>query len=179
MALEILRNVGSSMNPDKKVRRLQGLLYTSGVGTILFSIWSGIRGIESLFEIWKELPKEYGIELNSTVMNTILCLFIFLILMCSIFLYVYIGKTAMAVSCGEKKGNLYLVLSVLFNINSWALYVPQFVNGEVFEAKTMIYLMINLSSNTDTEGQAHTKFRFQLLPECTEGQAHAKFDKED
>ena len=106
------------MNPDKKVRRLQGLLYTSGVGTILFSIWSGIRGIESLFEIWNELSKEYGTELTSTVIKIILCLFIFLILMCITFLYVYIGKTAMAVSCGEKKGNLYIVLSVLFNIIS-------------------------------------------------------------
>ena len=135
------------MNPDKKVRRLQGLLYTSGVGTILFSIWSGIRGIESLFEVWNKLSREYGTELGNTVIKIILCLFIFLILMCVTFLYVYIGKTAMAVSCGEKKGNLYIVLSVLFNIISWSLYIPQFVNGDVFEAKTMIYLIIDLTSN--------------------------------
>ena len=130
------------MNPDKKVRRLQGLLYTSGAGTILFSIWSGIRGIESLFEISNELFHEYGTELVGTVISIILCLFIFLILICTTFMYVYIGKTAMAVSCGEKKGNLYLVLSVLLNLISWSLYIPQFVNGEVFETKTMIYLMI-------------------------------------
>lgn len=47
------------MNPDKKVRRVQSLLYTSGLGTVLFSIWSGIRGLESLFEIWKELAQEH------------------------------------------------------------------------------------------------------------------------
>ena len=135
------------MNPDKKVRRLQGLLYTSGVGIILFSIWSGIRGIESLFEIWNELSQEYGTELTSIVIKIILCLFIFLILMCITFLYVYIGKTAMAVSCGEKKGNLYIVLSVLFNIISWSLYIPLFVNREVFEIKTMIYIIIDLTSN--------------------------------
>ena len=63
------------------------------------------------------------------------------------FMHVYIGKTAMAVSCGEKKGNLYIVLSVLFNIISWSLYIPQFVNGEAFEVKTMIYLIIDLTSN--------------------------------
>ena len=39
------------MNPDKRVRRVQSLLYTNGVGVILFSIWTGLRGIESLFEI--------------------------------------------------------------------------------------------------------------------------------
>ena len=75
------RAVRSSMNPDKKVRRLQGLLYTSGVGTILISIWSGIRGIESLFEICNELSQEYGTEPGNTVISIILCLFIFLILM--------------------------------------------------------------------------------------------------
>ena len=100
-----------------------------------------------MFELWNELSQEYGIELIGTVTKIVLCLLILLILMCVTFLYVYIGKTAMAVSCGEKKGNLYIALSVLFNIISWSLYIPQFVNGEAFEAKTMIYLIIDLTSN--------------------------------
>lgn len=135
------------MNPDKKVRRMQSLLYTSGVGTILFSIWSGIRGLESLFEIWKELAQEHGTEPGNTALRIILCLFIFVILMFITFLYVYIGKTAMDVGYGKKKGNLYIVLSVLFILLSWFLYISQFANREIFEVKTLIYLVIDLTSN--------------------------------
>ena len=136
-----------SMNPDKKVRRVQGLLYTSGVGIILFSIWTGLRGIESLFEIWNELSRESGPEPENTVINIILCLFIFATLMFFTFLYVYIGKTAIDVSYGKKKGNMYIVLSVLLNLISWSLYISQFAHGELFEVKTLIYIIIDLTSN--------------------------------
>lgn len=133
------------MNPDKKVRRVQSLLYTSGLGTVLFSIWSGIRGLESLFEIWKELAQEHD-EID-IVVNVLLCLFIFVLLMVVTFLYVYIGKTAMEVSIGKKKGNLYLILAVLFSLISWFSYIPYFTNGEQLEVKTLIYLVIDITSN--------------------------------
>ena len=74
------------MNPDKKVRRVQSLLYTSGVGVILFSIWTGLRGIEGLFEVWSELRREYGAEMDNTVITIILCLFILAVMMFFIFL---------------------------------------------------------------------------------------------
>lgn len=135
------------MNPDKKVRRVQGLLYTSGVGIILFSIWTGLRGIESLFEIWNELSRESGTEPENMAINIILCLFIFAILMFFTFLYVYIGKTAIDVSYGKKKGNMYIVLSVLLNLISWSLYISQFAHGELFEVKTLVYIIIDLTSN--------------------------------
>lgn len=135
------------MNPDKKVRRVQGLLYTSGVGIILFSIWTGLRGIESLFEIWNELSRESGPEPENTAINIIICLLIFAILMFFTFLYVYIGKTAIDVSYGKKKGNMYIVLSVLLSLISWSLYISQFVHGEMFEVKTLVYIIIDLTSN--------------------------------
>ena len=100
-----------------------------------------------MFEVWSELRREYGTEMENAVISMILCLFILAIMMFFTFLYIYIGKTAIDVSCGKKKGNLYLVLSVLLNIISWSLYIPQFVNGEAFEVKTMIYLIIDLTSN--------------------------------
>lgn len=135
------------MNPDKKVRRVQGLLYTSGEGVILFSIWTGLRGIGSLFKIWNELCQDYGTGLENTAIRIILCLFIFVLLMFVTFLYVYIGKTAIDVSCGKKKGNMYIVLSVLLNIISWSLYIPQFAHGELFKVDTMVYTIIDLTSN--------------------------------
>ena len=135
------------MNPDKKVRRVQSLLYTSGVGVILFSIWTGLRGIEGLFEVWSELRRESGTEMENAVISMILCLFILAIMMFFTFLYIYIGKTAIDVSCGKKKGNLYLVLSVLLNIISWSLYISQCTHGEMFEVKTLVYIMIDITSN--------------------------------
>ena len=135
------------MNPDKRVRRVQSLLYTNGVGVILFSIWTGLRGIESLFEVWNELRREYSTELESTVVSIVLYLFIWAVLMFFTFLYVYIGKTAIDISCGKKKSNLYIVLSVLLNILSWSLYISQFTHGEMFEVKTLVYIMIDITSN--------------------------------
>ena len=135
------------MNPDKKVRRVQSLLYTSGVGVILFSIWTGLRGIESLFEISNELFREYGTGLENTVIYIILCLFIFALLMYLTFMHVYIGKTAIDVSYGKKKGNMYIVLSVLSSIVSWLSYISQFAHGELFEVKTIVYIIIDLTSN--------------------------------
>lgn len=134
------------MNPDKKVRRVQSLLYTSGVGIILFSIWSALRGIEGLFEVWNTLSREYGTGSNSVV-RIALCLFVFLILMLVTFLYVYIGKTAMDVSLGKKKSHCYIFLSALLTIVSWSLYISQFTKGELFEIKTIIYILIDLTSN--------------------------------
>lgn len=135
------------MNPDKKVRRVQGLLHTSGVGVILFSIWAGLRGIESLFEIWNELCQEHGTEPVNTAISIILCLFIFAMLMFFTFMHVYIGKTAIDVSCGKKKSNRYIVLSVLLIILSWSSYILQFAYGEMFEVKTLVYIIIDLTSN--------------------------------
>ena len=135
------------MNPDKKVRRVQSLLYTSGVGVILFSIWTRLRGIESLFEVGSELFREYGTGLENTVIYIILCLFIFALLMFLTFMHVYIGKTAIDVSYGKKKGNMYLVLSVLLSIIYWSLYIFQFAYGEKFEVKTLVYIIIDLTFN--------------------------------
>ena len=135
------------MNPDKKVRRVQSLLYTSGVGVILFSIWTGLRGIEGLFEVWSELRREYGTEMENAVISMILCLFILAIMMFFTFLYIYIGKTAIDVSYGKKKGNMYIVLSVLSSIVSWLSYISQFAHGELFEVKTIVYIIIDLTSN--------------------------------
>ena len=138
---------GNRMNPDKKVRRMQGLLYTSGAGTVLFSIWSGIRGLENLFEFWKVLFQDYGTETFPTTLKIFLCTVIFLTLMLITFLHLYIGKTAMDVSNGKNRSNLYLVLAALYNILSWTLYIPQLSTGELFEIKTIIYFIIDLSSN--------------------------------
>ena len=103
-----------------------------------------------MFEIWNDLSLEYGMEPGTTALKIIVCLLIFVLLMGITFLYVYIGKTAMAVSCGEKKGHLYLVLSVLFILLSGFLYIFQFINsgiGELVEAKTIIYFIIDVTSN--------------------------------
>lgn len=100
-----------------------------------------------MFEIWNELSRESGPEPENTAINIILCLLIFAILMFFTFLYVYIGKTAIDVSYGKKKGNMYIVLSVLLSLISWSLYISQFVHGEMFEVKTLVYIIIDLTSN--------------------------------
>ena len=62
-------------------------------------------------------------------------------------MHVYIGKTAIDVSYGKKKGNMYIVSSVLSSIVSWLSYISQFAHGELFEVKTIVYIIIDLTSN--------------------------------
>ena len=100
-----------------------------------------------MFEIWNELSQEPGTESGNTAINIILCLFTFAVIMFFTFLYVYIGKTAIDVSCGKKKGNMYIVLSVLLNIITWLSYISQFAHGEMFELKAIVYTIIDLTSN--------------------------------
>lgn len=110
------------MNPDKKIRRLQSLLYTSGAGTVLFSIWSGIRGIALFFEELREKQSVWNEILNNEVAGIL----VFFLMLCIICVYVYIGRKAMMTSLGRKTSNNYIVLSILLVISSAKSYISDF-----------------------------------------------------
>lgn len=111
------------MNPDKKIRRLQSLLYTSGVGTILFSLWSGIRGIEIIFAALREGRITGDGIIDDRYLNVFAGILAFFLMFCVVGAYVYIGRKAIRTSLGEKTSWKYIVLSVFFVVSSARSYV--------------------------------------------------------
>lgn len=138
------------MNPNKKVRRLQGLLYTSGVGTILFSLWTGIREIGIFFESLKNMSGfDEGI-ISVRTMKSILVAIAFLVIFGTAFFYVYIGRSAVQVSQGERKSNVYIVLAAFIVAISFITYIYEFTSAQSpgwFEAEDIILFVIDLTSN--------------------------------
>lgn len=121
------------MNPSKKIRRLQSLLYTSGAGTILFSLWSGIRGIQIFFEKFRELRAAGDEILNQKYMGVFAGILMFILLFCVVGVYVYIGRKAMRASLGKKTGSRYILVAILVLINSVHSYVSDFLTLSLSE----------------------------------------------
>ena len=133
------------MNPDKKIRRLQSLLYTSGAGTILFSLWSGIRGMGAFFEGLNEISGH-----DNEVSEVILGISFFIVLFCFLSFYIYIGKKAIDASLGKCKGNAYIVMALISVVISLAAHISDFISSQSLEwtnIEDMILFVIDFTSN--------------------------------
>ncbi|WP_432627317.1 hypothetical protein [Brotaphodocola sp.] len=138
------------MNPNKKIRRLQSLLYTSGAGIILFSLWSGIRGIESFYRTLRETPEVLREILNDRTQSIVLGIVIFFMFFGVIGIYVYIGRKAILTSLGQKTGRKYLILASVTFVSSMALYLSEFFTSspsEWLHIDDLILTLIDLTSD--------------------------------
>lgn len=120
------------MNPDKKIRRLQSLLYTSGTGTILFSLWSGIRQVGNVQYVMKKLVK-MDQEIVSVRVLRIVWVLILLLIFVQVFLYVYVGVKARLVSLGKNKSKAYIVWAFILIVITLTSYLHDFSFHTVLE----------------------------------------------
>ena len=137
------------MNPDKKVRRLQSLLYTSGTGIILFSLWSGIRDMGILFDWIREAP-ELQEQLAGEDLSTLVSVLVIIVTACSVAIQLYIGRKAMQASLGKSKGKAYIGLASILLLTSLASYGNDFRNHQLFagfEIGQAVLFVIDLTSN--------------------------------
>lgn len=112
------------MNPNKKIRRLQSLLYTSGRGTILFSLWSVIRGFAEIYDFFRK-PAESGESgISAEMLKTLSLFIVFILIILLLSLYTYIGRKAIQTSLGKKTSNKYIVLAIITVVFSASSYVP-------------------------------------------------------
>lgn len=112
------------MNPNKKIRRLQSLLYTSGRGTILFSLWSVIRGLGEIYNLFRK-PIESGESgISAGTLKTFSLFTVLILIICILSLYTYIGRRAIQTSLGRKTSNKYIVLAIIIIVFSASSYVP-------------------------------------------------------
>ena len=89
---------------------------------MLFSVWSGIRDIQILFEMMREQSLDVSEVLSEETIRIFMRVLILVVIGGSTLLYLYIGRRAMQVSLGKKKGNLYLVFAVLVLLSSCVTY---------------------------------------------------------
>lgn len=120
------------MNPDKKIRRLQSLLYTSGTGTILFSLWSGIRQVGNVQYVMKKLM-EMDQEIVSVRVLKVVWVLILLLIFVQVFLYVYVGVKARLVSLGKNKSKAYIVWAFILIVITLTSYLHDFSFHTVLE----------------------------------------------
>lgn len=137
------------MNPNKKIRRLQNLLYTSGMGTILFSLWSGIRSIRVFFDTLNAFPDIEGLAGNET-MQLLFGIIFFSMFFISISLSIYIGRKAMLLSLGKSKGNAYIILAILSILISFSSHIENLSTlslGELLKTGDIVMSLIDLTFN--------------------------------
>ena len=114
------------MNPDKRIRRLQNLLYMSGIGTILFSIWTGIRGIVTFLPPLQNYPIENMDETSIFLIKLIMNIFIFVLFFFIILIYFCIGKAAISISFGKQCSFRFIFFCLLLLTVSIISYVYDF-----------------------------------------------------
>ena len=135
------------MNPDKKIRRLQSLLYTSGMGTILFSVWSVLRGIGGVYKMLREMPQNGGENIggeniSGETLMIVSAIVIVLMIVMILWLYIYIGRRAMQTSLGIKTSNKYIILAILDLAFAAVVYISELVTQQPSEWLDDIMLTI-------------------------------------
>ena len=141
------------MKSNKQIRHLQSLLYTSGVGIILFSLWSGIRDIELFLEEVK--ASFHTLDLENPVFSerTIYILagiLFFSFIAGVILLHIYIGRKAILFSLGRIKNNKYVIWAIMnlgLSIYSYIYDWQDMGWKKLLELDKMVLFVIDITSN--------------------------------
>ena len=99
---------------ERKMRRYQNLLTVSGLGVIIFGLWSVLKTILLLFMkegILSEIP-------DDTFVRVMFFLILGGILLVDVLIRLYVGLSARAEGFGKKKGYGYVVIAILMALAS-------------------------------------------------------------
>lgn len=141
------------MNSSKKIRHLQSLLYTSGMGIILFSLWSGIRDVEFFFEELRGILHTVYLEnpiLSEKTIYVFLGVIFFGFVACMILLHIYIGRNAVLFSIGRIKNNRYVIWAIIDLCASFYSYAFDWQSvawKELIRPDRLVLFIIDITSN--------------------------------
>lgn len=138
------------MESGEKIRRLESRLYTCGVGTVLFSIWSAIREVEIFCRLLKELPAFEDEFFTRKVLCVILGIIVGGTILLTACVSLYIGRKAMLTSRRKYSKNTFLVLAVLslcISSSFNCMDLVSFFKNSAFHIELVIVYIINLTSN--------------------------------
>ena len=99
---------------ERKMRRYQNLLTVSGLGVIIFGLWSVLKSILLLFMkegILSEIP-------DDTFVRVMFFLILGGILLVDVLIRLYVGLSARAEGFGKKKGYGYVIIAILMALAS-------------------------------------------------------------
>lgn len=99
---------------ERKMRRYQNLLTVSGLGVIIFGLWSVLKTILLLFMkegILSEIP-------DDTFVRVMFFVILGGILLVDVLIRLYVGLSARAEGFGKKKGYGYVVIAILMALAS-------------------------------------------------------------
>ena len=99
---------------ERKMRRYRNLLTVSGLGVIIFGLWSVLKTILLLFMkegILSEIP-------DDTFVRVMFFLILGGILLVDVLIRLYVGLSARAEGFGKKKGYAYVVIAILMALAS-------------------------------------------------------------
>lgn len=99
---------------ERKMRRYQNLLTVSGLGVIIFGLWSVLKTILLLFMkegILSEIP-------DDTFVRVMFFLILGGILLVDVLIRLYVGLSARAEGFGKKKGYGYVIIAILMALAS-------------------------------------------------------------
>ena len=121
-----------------KMRRYQNLLTVSGLGVIVFGLWSVLKTILLLFfrkELLADVP-------DDTLVRVILFSIIGLILLVDFLLRLFVGLSARDEGYGKKKGYAYIVFAIVIALGSLASLVMVFFDSNVKSITELIVSVI-------------------------------------
>ena len=110
---------------ERKMRRYQNLLTVSGLGVIIFGLWSVLKTILLLFMkegILSEIP-------DDTFVRVMFFLILGGILLVDVLIRLYVGLSARAEGFGKKKGYAYVIIAILMALASLASLVLIFFDA--------------------------------------------------
>ncbi|MBQ7646512.1 MAG: hypothetical protein IJS94_04510 [Clostridia bacterium] len=122
---------------EVKMRRYQNLLTVSGLGMIVFALWSVLKTI-LLFCFNEKLLAEVP---DDTLFRVILFSIIGFILLFDFLMRLFVGLSARAEGFGKKKGNAYIVVAVLIALGSLASLVMIFFDSSI---QSIIELIVSV-----------------------------------
>lgn len=109
-----------------KMRRYQNLLVVSGLGVIIFGLWSVLKTI-LLFFLNEEELDDYP---NDPFFRVILFALVAAALLIEFLIRLFVGLSARAEGFGKKKGYAYIVLAVLLALASLESLVLIFIEAD-------------------------------------------------
>jgi hypothetical protein len=109
-----------------KMRRYQNLLVVSGLGVIIFGLWSVLKTI-LLFFLNEEELDDYP---NDPFFRVILFALVAAALLIEFLIRLFVGLSARAEGFGKKKGYAYIVIAVLLALASLESLVLIFIEAD-------------------------------------------------
>ena len=163
---------------EKELRHRRSTLRTFGMGMIIFTLWAMLKPVLVALVISPETGRANVAEdldaLSNALAETgpigwVVLALMFLFILMIAFLRLYLGFSARAEGLGQRRGNLYVIITFLFFIIQAALFAAEVFflmktgTAEKSALETAASLIVELTSTVTTGELAFTAVTVKRL----------------